>query len=332
MDARARAQELYRIALDDASWSPELLTEDRGWSGTEFAEALQLLGRLGLFVPSPDTRNGWTALAPDTALRNLLLEEEQQTGTLLSAVQQTRSALAQVVADFQPVHARELSSVQMETVTGAANVSAALEDASQRVEVEVLSLHPGRALPPGMIEAGFERDQLALGRGVGIRTIHLGSAAAVPHMAGYLRRLGSAGAQVRTAHTLPLRLIVVDHSLAIVPAPQAADGEIAAVVLRSETLVDVFRGIFEHYWAGASVLTDTAAGAEPGDGDWRPTGRHRELVRMLAGGLTDEAMGRKLGVSERTVRRFVSELTERLGASSRFQAGVCAARLGWLDD
>ncbi|MFD8053597.1 LuxR C-terminal-related transcriptional regulator [Streptomyces parvus] len=331
VDARGRAQALYRIALDDASWPPELLTEERGWSGTEFAEALQLLCRLGLFVPSPDTLNGWTALAPDTALRNLLLEEERHTGALLTAVQQTRSALAQVVADFQPVHAGELSSAQMELVVGAANVSAALEDASQRVEEEVLSLHPGRALPAEMIEAGFERDQLALGRGVRIRTIHLGSTAAVPHMAAYLRRLVGAGTQVRTAHTLPLRLIVVDRSLAIVPAPRPADGEIAAIVLRSETLVEVFRGIFEHCWVSASAVADTTAVVEPGD-DWRPTGRHRELVRMLAGGLTDEAMARKLGLSERTVRRLVSELTERLGAASRFQAGVCAVRLGWLDD
>lgn len=78
------------------------------------------------------------------------------------------------------------------------------------------------------------------------------------------------------------------------------------------------------------MLTESAT-ASP-EGDWHPTGRHRELVRMLAGGLTDEAMARKLGISERTVRRLVSELTERLGAASRFQAGVCAVRLGWLDD
>ncbi|GHH87597.1 helix-turn-helix transcriptional regulator [Streptomyces capitiformicae] len=330
MDARARAQELYRLALDNASWCPETLTESRGWSGTELAEALRLLGRLGLFVPSSDNRNGWTALAPDTALRNLLLDEEQHTNALLTAVRQTRSALAQVVADFQPVHARELSSVQMDVVTGVANVSAALEDASQRAEEEVLSLHPGRALPAEMVEAGLERDRLVLGRGIRMRTIHLGSAAAVPHMTAYLRRLNGAGAQVRTAHTLPLRLIVVDRSLAIVPASQTADGEIAAIVLRSETLVGVFRGIFEHCWASAAVLTESAT--ESPEGDWHPTGRHRELVRMLGGGLTDEAMARKLGVSERTVRRLVSELTERLGAASRFQAGVCAVRLGWLDD
>jgi DNA-binding CsgD family transcriptional regulator len=339
VNARARAQDLYRTALDDAGWRPEVLTRDRGWSGTEFGDALHLLSRLGLFVPSADTRSGWTALAPDTALRNLLLEEEQHTGALLTAVQQTRSALAQVVADFQPVHARELSSVQMEVVTGGDNVSAALEDASQRAEDEVLSLHPGRALPAEMVEAGLERDRLALGRGVRLRTVHLASAAAVPHMTAYLRRLNAAGAQVRTAHTLPLRLIVVDHSLAIVPAPPsegAGEGGLAAVVLRSETLVGVLRGIFEHCWAGSAVLdtgpaVGTVAGALGAD-DWQPTGRHRELLRMLAGGLTDEAMARKLGVSERTVRRLVSELTERLGAASRFQAGVSAVRLGWLDD
>jgi DNA-binding NarL/FixJ family response regulator len=78
--------------------------------------------------------------------------------------------------------------------------------------------------------------------------------------------------------------------------------------------------------------TDLQSATESPEGDWHLTGRHRELVRMLGGGLTDEAMARKLGVSERTVRRLVSELTERLGAASRFQAGVCAVRLGWLDD
>ncbi|MFC9911911.1 LuxR C-terminal-related transcriptional regulator [Streptomyces sp. NPDC059862] len=328
MDVRERAQELYRVALDDAAWRPEAVTGEHGWSDTEFAEALQLLTRLRLFVPAPDSDNGWTALTPDTALRNLLTEEERHTSALLGAVQQTRSALARVLADFQPVHARELLSVRMEVVTGAANVSAALEDVARRVEEEVLSLHPGRALPADMVEAGLERDRAALGRGVRVRTIHLGAAAAVPHMASYLRRLSAAGAQVRTAHTLPLRLIVVDRSTAIVPAPPSDDDGIAAVVLRGETLVGVFREIFEHCWAAASVLTDAAPGP---DGEWRPEGRHREVLRMLAGGLTDEAMARKLGISERTVRRLVSELTERLGAASRFQAGACAVRLGWLD-
>ncbi|MFD1936887.1 hypothetical protein ACFSKW_35995 [Nonomuraea mangrovi] len=50
---------------------------------------------------------------------------------------------------------------------------------------------------------------------------------------------------------------------------------------------------------------------------------------MLAAGLKDEAVVRRLGVSLRTVHRRVSELTDRLGARTRFQAGLLAARRGW---
>ncbi|MFB7292574.1 LuxR C-terminal-related transcriptional regulator [Actinacidiphila glaucinigra] len=63
-----------------------------------------------------------------------------------------------------------------------------------------------------------------------------------------------------------------------------------------------------------------------------PAARHREVVRLLASGLTDEAIGRKLGLSDRTVRRIVAELMQQIGADSRFQAGVKMVRLGWLDD
>lgn len=40
---------------------------------------------------------------------------------------------------------------------------------------------------------------------------------------------------------------------------------------------------------------------------------------------------RKLGVSERTVKRKSAELMELLSARSRFQAGVRVANRGWVD-
>ncbi|WP_165945224.1 hypothetical protein [Micromonospora sp. KC723] len=52
---------------------------------------------------------------------------------------------------------------------------------------------------------------------------------------------------------------------------------------------------------------------------------------MLASGAKDDAIARSLGVSARAVTRTVGELTTVLGAGSRFQAGVRAAKLGWLD-
>ena len=56
---------------------------------------------------------------------------------------------------------------------------------------------------------------------------------------------------------------------------------------------------------------------------------HRTLIVLLAQGLTDEAIGRRLGISSRTVRRRVAEIVHSLGAKSRFQAGVRAAQAGW---
>ena len=49
--------------------------------------------------------------------------------------------------------------------------------------------------------------------------------------------------------------------------------------------------------------------------------RRRAMV-MNGEGLKDEAVAKKLGVSVRTVRRKIYELQQRLGADSRFQAGV----------
>ena len=62
----------------------------------------------------------------------------------------------------------------------------------------------------------------------------------------------------------------------------------------------------------------------------RPGRPQRFLLRQLAAGAKDEQIARTLGVSLRTVRRRIADLMTELGADSRFQAGVEAARRGWL--
>ena len=55
-----------------------------------------------------------------------------------------------------------------------------------------------------------------------------------------------------------------------------------------------------------------------------------DLLRLLAGGAKNAAAASRLGVSESTVGRQMRDLMIRLGATSRFQAGVKAAKRGWL--
>jgi DNA-binding NarL/FixJ family response regulator len=56
----------------------------------------------------------------------------------------------------------------------------------------------------------------------------------------------------------------------------------------------------------------------------------RFLLEQLAAGQVDEQIAVRLGIGLRTVRRRVADLMTELGADTRFQAGVEAARRGWI--
>lgn len=53
-----------------------------------------------------------------------------------------------------------------------------------------------------------------------------------------------------------------------------------------------------------------------------------ELLGLLAGGLPLDAVARRLNTSERTVRRRVKAIRDRLGFSSSIQVVAWAAREG----
>jgi DNA-binding NarL/FixJ family response regulator len=61
-----------------------------------------------------------------------------------------------------------------------------------------------------------------------------------------------------------------------------------------------------------------------------PTPDERRLLELLAEGRTDEVVARSLGCTRRTLQRRLRRIFEKLGAESRFQAGVLAERAGWI--
>jgi DNA-binding CsgD family transcriptional regulator len=322
------AQRLYEIAVQDAAWTPAAVCRRLAWSSEEYTAAIQVLSELGLLVRTTATPSGWACVSSESALHHLLAADARRVAELIDQTTRTREAMVRMLTDFHPIHAMRLSGTQAQLVEGTTNIAAALEDAAQQAYEEVVSLHP-RGVPEHMVEEGLTRDRRALRRGVAMRTVHLASSAALPHMTGYLREVQKAGGQVRTAVTLPHRLIVVDRHLAIVPAT-GSDGQQAAVVVYDPSLVEVFRSQFEHAWAQAAAFGTGVRAVRDELAEGRPDRRQQAVLRLLAEGLTDEAVARRLGVSARTVRRMVGELTSALGAASRFQVAVLAERAGWL--
>ncbi len=62
----------------------------------------------------------------------------------------------------------------------------------------------------------------------------------------------------------------------------------------------------------------------------RLTAREREILALLAEGLSNRAAGDRLGISERTVKFHVGEILARLGAGNRAQAVAIAKTRGLL--
>jgi DNA-binding CsgD family transcriptional regulator len=137
-----------------------------------------------------------------------------------------------------------------------------------------------------------------------------------------MRRSQQFGEQIRVSAEVPLQLIVIDRRVAYVPLllPHVD----AALLVRAPALVDALCGIFELLWQRATPWR------EPGRSDDPLTPTQRRVLELLAAGFTDAQVADQLRVSIRTVRRHVLAVLDRLGAPTRFAAGVIARQRGWL--
>jgi DNA-binding CsgD family transcriptional regulator len=136
------------------------------------------------------------------------------------------------------------------------------------------------------------------------------------------RRTRQAGGQVRTAATLPMKLLIADRAQALVPLDHT--GSVGVVLIRSPTIIGALVELFETVWARALAYLDD----RPQEGDLSPYEQH--VVGLLAAGLKDEEIAALTRVSVRTVRRHISSVMEKTSATTRFAAGVQAARHGWI--
>jgi DNA-binding NarL/FixJ family response regulator len=82
-----------------------------------------------------------------------------------------------------------------------------------------------------------------------------------------------------------------------------------------------------HPEATRHLLQATAQPAEPPE---RLTGREREVLVLLARGLTNRQIAGELSIAEKTVSVHVSNILSKLQFASRTQAALYAARAGLI--
>ncbi len=192
---------------------------------------------------------------------------------------------------------------------------AAIDAALAAAAREVLVARTAGADPAGPLRRA---DHDNLRRGVRYRVLLPGNVRDHPAVVLRLGRLVAAGAQIRTVPHVPADVTVIDGELAMLARDRSA-GDVAVVVMPG--VVDTVVALFERLWPSALPLRS----------DQDDLGaRERELLALLSAGCTDETAAAHMGVSVRTVRRMMSAIMLRLGARSRFQAGLRAADRGLL--
>lgn len=137
-----------------------------------------------------------------------------------------------------------------------------------------------------------------------------------------LRVRADLGEQVRFLSELPTRMFILGDAHAVIPEPIGFADE-PRVHVRQRSIVEALTMWFESLWDRAAPMPEHEAGRVRRDG-------RQFLLEQLMAGATDEVIARKLGIGLRTVRRRIAALMTELGVDTRFQAGVEAARRGWL--
>jgi DNA-binding CsgD family transcriptional regulator len=285
--------------------------------------AMDGLARLALLRPSLDSPGTLRPVSPAIGLESLFARQRADLFARQRDLEGSRAELEVLVADYmsqQPDPQPDLT-VEVTSLDAARDY---LEQLTYRTKFEVLSMMPDGPQTAENLKASKPLDAFLLARGVDIKSLYLESVRNDPASVSYARWMHERGGQVRLAPVLPLRMILIDREIAVVPMdPERSSRGIS--VVRSPGAVSAMQALWDQMWERASVL----GGSHVPD-DQTLSDTERELLRLLAQGNTDEAVARKLGVSSRTVGRIASKLADRLSARSRFQAGVRAAERGWL--
>ncbi|MEU4352315.1 helix-turn-helix domain-containing protein [Streptomyces sp. NPDC023838] len=302
-------ESVYRAILVRHTAAPAELADDLSCSPERVARALDRLRENGLVGRLSGTRRRYAAIEPGAALESLVRSRTAD----LDGVRAAAGELSRLFTTAQ-----QGSYEQVEVITGGEALGRWFVQLQQEAREEVITLDR----PPYALTTSNPIEATALTRGVRYRAVYAPEALEWPGVLGDIRELVNHGEQARVLPGLRIKLAIADRRLALMPLSLDFTTEVRAAVIRPSALLDGLIDYWELCWRTATPL-DAPADDPLNEED-------RQMLTLLVGGLKDEAIARQLGWSVRTMRRRISRLHEELGAANRFQAGVIAARRGWI--
>ncbi len=314
------AAELYRLVVREPSLTRRDLVERLALPQPRVDRAIAELREAGVLEPTArSTPSLIVPVDPRTGLSGLVRSHQ-------SRLERVAALAEQLAVDFREAQLRFDPGRLVEVLDGQRAIAARMADLLAGAREEILNLYA-----PPLVNAEDLTGEAEAGKltsGIRIRVIYAVESLREEGMLAKVLKDVAAGEDARVLRSVPMKLLVVDRTWAILPLTASETGTRgSAVLVHRSRLTDALVSLFEALWAQASAIVRTAD-LTTGDDTASGPPPDLELLQLLAAGLKDEAIARHLGVSERTLRRRVTTLIDRLGAASRFQAGIQAARRG----
>jgi len=313
---------VYRALVGSSSATSAQLGESLDRPLPDLEQALAALVEVGLALRGDD--GSYAAAPPAVALGALITEHRQGLGlaeqALASLAEQHRSAVAgQSISDL------------IEVVTGVDAIRHRFQQVQQAADHQMRTFitAPFVAVRPGENAA----EPAAVERGVRIRAVVELAALSEPGAtAEAIESLGR-GLELRVVERLPIKLVLADADLALVPLEVGSGGEPGAVLIQRSGLLAALEALFEAVWRQAYPLDlpslESGAPGVTGGGSDGPTATDRRILGLMLAGLTDQAVANQLDLSLRSVQRRLRHLQDLAGVHSRMQLGWYAARHDW---
>lgn len=294
------------------------LCADLGLAPEVIASSLARLVELHLLRAEPG--NGWRRLVP--------VSPEVAAASLISPIgeeiNRRRALISQIEArlnPFQPHYEanRDTSSARarIEALTNEIELSGHLHLAAEQCSRDFVGFRPDGLL-------GLARIAAMARRGVTVRLLVQHSVRADLRARTAVKEIVALGGEVRTVGQLPRQVIIFDDEVAFLLGERGS-GPTGVAIRHTET-VRLLCEVVEMTWSAAEPYSAGDIGYHEVTDDLL-----RTIVELLASGLTDEAIARRLGVSVRTCRRHIATVLSSLDAVSRFQAGALAVSANLLD-
>lgn len=308
---------VYRAVLGHGVITPTQIAVLLGQRTERIVAALDRLRSVGLVSRLAGHRRRYAPTEPRSAMESLLNARRTELDRARDAI----GELSELFAAARQADSRTAETI--EVLTGREALGGWFVRLQRDAHEEMLTLDR----PPYALAAANPIEPVTLSRGVRYRAVYAAQALEIPGALDEIDQLIARGEQARVLPGLPVKLAIADRRTALMPLSLDM-ATVRAIVVHECTLLDALLDLFESYWAQALPLRGSPSAADTDPPDLAED--DQSLLRLLVSGLKDEAIARQLGWSLRTMRRRIRRLLDQLGAENRFQAGVQAARRGWL--